>query len=125
VDRDEFDRWAEPLGENIARVIAGDLAIQLGAPQVVAAPLAGFQPAYRVSLNLQRFESAPGKSVLVEALWVVRPAAAGPSQSGQTIVTEPVAGNDCEALVAAHSRALVTVSADIAAAIRTLAKPSQ
>src|SRR5277367_3701173 len=34
VEVDEFDRWAEPLNDGIARAIAGDLATLLGTPLV-------------------------------------------------------------------------------------------
>src|SRR5262245_39853519 len=46
---DEFDRWAGPLDENIARVVAGNLSILLGTPLVARAPLGNFDPAYRVT----------------------------------------------------------------------------
>jgi hypothetical protein len=119
VEVDEFNRWAEPLNDNIARVVAGDLAVLLGTSQVTAASLANFDPTYRVSINIQRFESVPGKSVLVEALWAVRKSAGGAAFSGRTIASEPVSGNGFDALAAAHSRAVAKVSGDIAAVIRT------
>jgi uncharacterized lipoprotein YmbA len=118
---DEFNRWAAPLNNNIARVVAEDLAVLLGTPQVSAASLANFDPAYRVTIDIQRFESVPGKSVLVDAVWVVRKSAGGASQSGRTVAGEPVTGADFDALAAAHSRALAKVSSDIAAAIRAKA----
>jgi len=116
---DEFNRWAAPLNDNIARVVAEDLAVLLGTPQVSAMPPSNFAPAYRVTLDIQRFESVPGQSVLIEAVWVVHPSAGGTSLSGRTVASEPVSGNDFDALAAAHSRALAKVSGDIAAAIRT------
>ena len=119
---DEFNRWAEPLNENIARVVAGNLSVLLGTSQVATVPLANFKPTYEVTINIQRFDSVPGKSVLVEALWVVRPAAGGTAQSGHTVAREPVSGSSFDALIAAHSRALAKVSHDIAAAIRAEAK---
>ena len=125
VEMDEFNRWAEPLDENIAQVVAGNLAIQLGITQVVALPLADFKPDYNVTLDIEHFKSVLGKSVEVEALWLVRRAAGGPPLSGHTLVTEPVSGVGYEALVAAHSRALVKVSTDIAAVIKTLSRPAQ
>jgi uncharacterized protein len=118
VEINEFNRWAAPLSDNIARVVAGDLAVLLGTPQVAAAPLANFDPAWRVSINIQRFESVRGKSVLIEAVWVVRRATGGAARSGRTVADEPAPGNGFDALVAAHSRALAKVSGDIAAAIR-------
>ena len=120
VQIDEFNRWAEPLNNNITRVVAGDLVALLGTTQVATAPLANFNPAYRVSIDIQRFESVRGKSVLVEAVWVVhRATAGGATCSGRTLASEPVSGDSFDALAAAHSRALAKVSADIAAVIQT------
>lgn len=114
---DEFNRWAGPLGENIANVVAEDLSVMLGTPRVAVAPLAGFNPTCRLALDIQRFETVPGKSVLVDAIWVVN-RAGGVSLSGRTVATEPVKGTDYNLLAAAHSRALAQVSRDIAAAIQ-------
>ncbi len=116
---DEFNRWAEPLSGNIARVIVGDLVALLGTPKVVAVPLANFDPAYRVTIDIQRFESVPGKSVQIEAVWVVRKTAGGVSLSGRTVTVEPVTGGSLEDVAAAHSRALANLSGDIATAIRS------
>lgn len=115
---DEFNRWAAPLNNNIARVVAGNLSALLGTPRVSTLPLANFSPDFHVSIEIQRFESVPGKSALVEAVWVVRKSSDKVSLSGHTLATEPVSGQDFEALAAAHSRALAKVSTDIAAAIR-------
>lgn len=118
---DEFNRWAAPLGEGIARTVAGDLAVLLGTPDVAIAPFANFDPVYRVTINVQRFESVPGDSVLVEAVWVVRKAAGGETRSGRTFARESVDGAGFDALAAAHSRALAQLSGDVAAAIRMAA----
>ena len=119
---DEFNRWAEPLNEGIARVVAADLATLLGTSRVVAVPLANFDPAYRVAIDVQKFETVPGKLVRVDALWVIRKTAGG-TLSGRTVAEEPVADGSYDALAAAHSRALAKVSTDIAAAIRADADP--
>ncbi len=118
VEVEEFDRWAAPLGESIARTVAGDLSILLGTPDVATAPFANFDPAYRVTIDVQRFDSRPGDSVLVEAVWVVRGAGGGSTRSGRTVAREVPQGQGFDALAAAHSRALVKLSSDIAAAIR-------
>lgn len=120
---DEFNRWAEPLNEGIARVVAADLATLLGTSRVVAVPLANFDPAYRVAIDIQKFETVPGKLVRVDALWVIRKTAGGGTLSGRTVAGEPVADGSYDALAAAHSRALAHVSTDIAAAIRADADP--
>jgi uncharacterized lipoprotein YmbA len=38
VEVEEFNRWASPLNESIARAVAGDLSSQLGTPDVTGAP---------------------------------------------------------------------------------------
>ena len=118
VDIDEFNRWAAPLNDAIARAVAGDLAVLLGTTDVAMAPLANFNPAYRVTINVQRFESVQGQAVVVDAAWTVSQTAGGRTRSGRTVAREAVQGKDFDALAAAHSRALATVSSDIAAAIR-------
>jgi uncharacterized protein len=125
VDVDEFNRWAGPLNDSIARAVAGDLATLLGTPDVAVAPLANFKPAYRVSINVQRFDSIPGEAVLVDAVWAVHKTAGGEPGSGRTVAREPVKSTGFDALAAAHSRALAKLSSDIAAAIRADANTAQ
>ena len=115
---DEFNRWAAPLDDGIARAVAGDLAVLLGTPDVAAAPLANFDPDYRVSINVQRFESIPGEAVTIDAVWAVRKTGVKDTRACRTLARETVQDKSFEALAAAHSRALATVSGDIAAAIR-------
>lgn len=121
VDVDEFNRWAAPLNDSIARAVAGNLALLLGTSDVAVAPLANFNPAYRVTINVQRFDSIQNEAVLVDAVWTVYKTAGGDARSGRTVAREAVQGEAFDALAAAHSRALATVSVDIAAAIRAQA----
>jgi hypothetical protein len=118
VEVDEFHRWAAPLGDAVARTVAGDLAVLLGNPEVATGPLANFRPAYRVTIAVQRFESVRGEAALVEAVWAVRATAGGTPRLGRTVAREAVQGDGFDALAAAHSRALARLSADVAAAIR-------
>jgi len=122
VEVDEFNRWVSPLGDGIARAVAGDLVVLLGSPEVAAAQLANFNPDYRVTIDVQRFESIRGDAAVVEAVWTVRKTAGGETRSGRTVAREPVQGQGFDALAAAHSRALSKMSGDIAAAIRAEAE---
>lgn len=119
---DEFNRWAAPLATNIARTVAENLVVLLGTPQVVSGPLApSFKPAYRVTVDIQRFESVPGEAATFDALWQVRRVGADADAGatiGRTTLREPVQGEGFDALAAAHSRAIAGMSRDIAAAIR-------
>lgn len=121
VEIDEFNLWAAPLNDGIARAVTGDLIVLLGTPDVATGPLASFNPGYLVTIDVQRFDSAPGREVLVEAVWTVRETASGETRAGRTVAREPVQGSDYDALAAGHSRALAKMSVDIAAAIRAVA----
>jgi uncharacterized lipoprotein YmbA len=123
VEVEDFNRWASPLSDGIARAIAGDLAAELGTPDVVTASAANFHPGYQVTIDVQRFESIRGEAALVEAVWAVRRTADGYTRMGRTVAREAVQGDGFDALAAAHSRALAKVSNDIATAIRMGASP--
>ena len=108
----EQARWAEPLKIGIARVVAANLAAALGA-RLAAGRNADAD--YRVSLDIQRFES-PADAVLIEALWTV--ISKDGRRSGRSIAREKIAAKDYSSLAAAHSAALASISKEIAAAIR-------
>ena len=94
----------------------------LGARQVSVYPQsAGDQAEYRVLVDVQQFESTLGSRIAIDALWTVRHSSqdGSSSKTGRSSVEEP-AGANYEALAAAHSRALVRISRDIADAIRSI-----
>jgi uncharacterized protein len=115
----EFARWAEPLKSDMARTVAADLTQLLGTDQVTVFDSGEFAaPTWRVRVDVMRFESEPSVAVFVDALWAVQPPGKEAPVAGRSTVREAVTGPGYEPLVAAHDRALVTVSRDIAAAIR-------
>jgi uncharacterized lipoprotein YmbA len=112
----EQARWIAPLKNEIPRVIAEQLAGLIDGAQTSTNVQRAIGDAdYRVLIDVQRFDSAPGEGATVQALWSVRPRNAA-ALEGRTVATES-AGADYDSLVAAHSRALEKVSRDIAAAI--------
>jgi uncharacterized protein len=115
----ESERWGEPLRSQIPRVIAEDLGRLLGSGRVAShLQHAGTEAGYRVLLDIERFEASPGEAVSVEAVWSLRGAAGGVPLSGRSRAREAVKGEGYDALVAAYGRALLTVSSDLARAIR-------
>lgn len=117
---DEQHRWAEPLRNGLGRVLAENLSRLLGQPQVVAYPHgAALDPDYRVQVDVQRFELQAGGTATVDAVWAVRARAGGPARTGRTRAQE-LAGSGHETAVAAMSRAVGTLSADIAGALQAL-----
>ena len=110
----EQARWAEPLRGAIARVVAANLAAALGAR--VVGQRSG-DADYRVTLDVQRFESAPGEAALIDATWTVV-SRSGERRSGRTVAREKPRGSDYDALAAAHSAAIAALSRQIADAIK-------
>ncbi|MGF6936393.1 putative lipoprotein YmbA [Paraburkholderia sp. UCT70] len=114
----EFQRWAEPLKGNIQRTIAGNLAVLLGSEQVsVYAADSGGVPIWRVRVDVMQFDSVPGATATIDALWTIWPPGKATPIAGHTLARVPAQGQAYDALVAAHDHALGLVSRDIAAAI--------
>ena len=110
----DFHRWVEPLQEAIPRVVAGNLARQLGPRYtVVAGVMPGLPPDVRVSVDVQRFEAAMDGGVTIEALWSVRPTA-GEALAGRAVIDERATEGGHTGIVAAYSRALAALARNIA-----------
>jgi uncharacterized lipoprotein YmbA len=121
VSLNEFNRWASPLQNNIPRVVDDNLASMLGTSRVsLVTQSLNADPDFRVAIDVQTFESVPGDSATLNAIWIVRRTKDGKTQAGRTAVREPATGMGYAALVAAHSRALARLSQDIADGIRAL-----
>ena len=125
VSIDEFNRWASPLQDNITRVVAENLVALLGTPRVTLFPPAlSAEVDYRVQIEIRNFESIPGKSSAIDAVWTVRRVRDGKTETGRTSVREPLQDGSLDALAAGHSRAVARMSQDIAEAIRALDRAS-
>src|ERR1044071_3840773 len=99
VGMSEQARWAEPLRGAIARVVTANLAAAINGK---VAPQRGPDPDYRVTLDMQRFESTLGDGVLIDAVWSVTPKS-GERRVGRSVVREKARGPDYDGLAAAHS----------------------
>jgi len=120
VDISDDNRWAEPLRDAIPRVVAEDLSHVLGTSRVLSSRIAAGAPVdFRVSIEVQRFDSSLADGATIDALWTVTPAQGG-ARSGRTLAHEALAAHDAASLAAAHSRALERIARDIAAAIRAM-----
>jgi len=123
---EEFNRWAAPLQNTIARVVAENLVAMLGTPRVILfSQTLGGDVDYRAAIEVQRFESAPGEAAILDAVWTVSRAKDGKSLTGRTTVQEVTSDKSYDALAAAHSRALARLSQDIADSVRTLERSGQ
>ena len=120
VELAEFDRWSAPLRDIISRLIAENLAAQLATDRVAVYPwMPGESVEQEVTVEIIRFEGRLGGPCVLEARWRVAGTSARPGRvAGRTSATES-AGADYASLVAAQSRLVGRLSADIAAAIRS------
>ncbi|KPK07866.1 MAG: hypothetical protein AMJ64_05315 [Betaproteobacteria bacterium SG8_39] len=116
----EQHRWAEPLKGELGRVIAENLSRVTGNPRIAAYPQnASLNAEVRVLVDFQRFAGRPEGEVQLDALWSLRAANGEVLRSGRARAQEN-AGTGYDALVAAYSRALTSLSAEIAAALKGL-----
>jgi hypothetical protein len=126
VDIDEFNRWASPLQDDIARVVAENLVLMLGTPDVTVFPQTTAAGAsYRVVISVLRFDSVPGGAATLDAVWTARGAKGDLSRTGRTTLSVPTQGSGYAPLVAAHSLALEKLSGEVAESIRTMEKTSK
>jgi uncharacterized lipoprotein YmbA len=116
----EEDRWASLPGDELRRALSTSLTQQLNTIDVYGTAYSDATPVYRVSMNVQRFESWPGSHALIDAVWSVRAVRSTAVMTCRSVVSEPVGGG-YDALVDGHRRALMRVSAQVAAALQAMA----
>jgi uncharacterized lipoprotein YmbA len=103
------------LQENLSVLLAGSRITVVRWPPA-AHPHAASR--FRVGVEILRFEGPLGGTVVLKARYTLHGADGRDVVSvGESTVREPAAGPDYESLVAAMSRALATLSRDIAAAV--------
>ena len=118
---DDFNRWAAPLQDGLSRAVAENLVALLGTPRVVRFPQPlAIEADYRVVIEVRTFDSAPGQSAALDAVWTIRRSKDGKTQTGRTSVRDTVPDKGYDALAAAHSRAVARMSQDIAGAIAAM-----
>ncbi|WP_031357499.1 PqiC family protein [Caballeronia sordidicola] len=115
----EDERWASLPADEVRRALSSDLSQQLGAIDVYGTPHPESVPVYRVKVNVQRFESSPGRRALIDAVWSVRGVNNEAVLTCRTVAGQTVdAGYD--ALVAGHRRAVDQLASEISAGVRTV-----
>ena len=116
----EQQRWAEPLAGELGRVLAENLTRATGNTRIAAYPQnASLNAEYRVLVDFQRFAGRPEGQVELDALWSLRSAKGELLRSGRTQAKEAT-GKGYDAMVAAYSRALKTISDEIVPALKAL-----
>jgi uncharacterized lipoprotein YmbA len=115
-DISEYDRWAEPLDENFARVLAQNLSALLRAERISAYPWpTDKRPNYQVEIEVLRFEANAEQDVQLSARWAVLDANKKHLiQYRESRLARSTNARSTEAAVAALSEALGDLSREIA-----------
>jgi uncharacterized lipoprotein YmbA len=121
----EYHRWAEPLRDTIARVLAENLSLSMPASHVLAFPWnRAVNPDFQVVVTVARFHvDADGASELKADWSILRQGKPVLIKAFQTRTV--AAGTDYAAKVAAQSRALATFGEEIAAGLKAAADTRQ
>jgi uncharacterized lipoprotein YmbA len=106
----EQERWIAPLADELGGALTDALARRLG-------PASGSDP-WQVAVDVQRFESVPGRLVRLEASWSVRRGSTAPLHCLAAL--EQPAAADAASLAEAHRRAVQALGSHIGAAVSAL-----
>ena len=109
----EQDRWAAPLQDELRGAIVARLTSRWGAMDVrgVAPPQASV---WRVRVDVQRFESVPGREARIEAAWSVLSTQHGATALVcRSVMQESAAQASIASLAEAHRRAVTRLADEI------------
>lgn len=72
LDYAEYDRWAEPLNDNFARVVAENLSKMIPSASVYIYPWKNTSKVlYQVNFEVMRFSQGPDRSVTLVVFWSI------------------------------------------------------
>lgn len=115
-------QWSSPLPEELRRAVSLHLTSDLGAIDLPVADLPAGQPAWKVNLAVNRFDSLYQDSAAIEATWRLVPIAQpeAPTLICRRLYRAP-AGPGVDGLVRAHRELVAQWSTQIAAQLRSVA----
>ena len=113
----EQQRWAGPLAGEIGQALSTAVTGDLGAIDVFRTPYPDKLPVYRISTNVQRFESVMNQYALIDAVWSVRELASNKVVTCRTVANEKT-GAGYDELVLGHRRAVQSISKQMADVVR-------
>jgi uncharacterized lipoprotein YmbA len=116
----EFERWAEPLMDNIRTVLANDLSVLVPTDRI------SFYPArlppdmdLRIAVEVLRFDGSLGGDAVLEARWSLFGSdAEQPILTKRSRFEQATGGPGYDAFVEALNRALEALSREVAQEVR-------
>ncbi|MEX3985489.1 membrane integrity-associated transporter subunit PqiC [Paraburkholderia sp. EG287A] len=124
VDVVERERWISLPSEEICHALSSALATRLDTIDVANSASPPAIPVYRVSVNVERFESWPGKRASIDAVWSVRSLASQAVMTCHSDVSVEI-GPGYDALVAGHRQAVGQLATQIASVVQAIAGTTQ
>jgi uncharacterized lipoprotein YmbA len=120
LDLREYERWAEPLDENILRVLAENLSVVLKSQRIGTIPDSEtHESSWLVTVNVLTFEAGTDGQATLAARWrLYKPGELAPSTTRKSVLVAPMPSRDGAGLAAAMSSNLAALARDIAAALQ-------
>lgn len=118
-----FQRWAEPLEDGIARILAEQIGDRVPTERIVVYPWRGAIARalqYQVVVAVMRFDGSQGGDVMLDARWRILGKNGAELAFKRSMITDTAAGPGIQPVIAAMTRALVSLGQDIAGEIRAL-----
>lgn len=117
----EYDRWAEPLLDNITRSLQENLIRQLAGIRISSAPWdSPVEPTYIIKLTINRFDGVIGEQTEIDIRWALIAAADKQELLREHYLVQTPIGNSYQDLVDGLNAALAGLSKDLATALLTL-----
>jgi len=118
----EFNRWGGGLKQAFANVMVENLNVLLAERRAnVMFDTLTFDPSYLVTVTVNRFDGQLGDTVWLNAAWTIWDLKAKKTLAVKTsVIQEKAAAQGYAALVAAQSRAIASLSREIAAEFEKL-----
>ena len=118
----EAHRWTGDIENDISRVIGENIRTLLGTELVSAFPWASvLDPTYRVLIDIQQFDGARGKNVVLAVRWGITSVKSQDILAiERSFIKEPTENKGYDDLVRAQSKALAILSREISETIMGL-----
>ena len=122
----EFDRWAEPLSNQIVQVVAGQLTQMLSDRGIVVSAYSRHsRSSYQIEIDVSRLDGSLQNELTLIARWAVierKNASSRPQVRRENLVKlkEKVSDGGYPALVEAHNQVIKRFCEDVAAGIRKI-----
>jgi uncharacterized lipoprotein YmbA len=113
----EFELWGQSLRQNFTQVLGRNLEILVPGVAAVSFPWKGpgVDLAYRLVVQVDRFDAGPDDHVALDAVWALHEGmSARWIAGGHTDIRVPVRGRGYAAIVSAMSQAVAELSREIA-----------